>query len=142
MKIKVLSTKVTSVDEKGKQKIWWKWFTPVNIEIQKVNVNGDLIESLGIQKKSLRVHFTKSAMKKFDDDKIFAIIETNDGANIQLPFVFKIIVHDDGTCEYPDSNDVWVREIDKITNIPYTPKESTCVPLVDEEPVEETEIVE
>ena len=143
MKIKVLSKKRITTDAKGKESIFYTYFTPVKIEVQRIHADGT-IESLGIQDKKLSVHFTKVASKKLpDDDKVFAIIESKDATNIQLPFVFKINVKEDGSLEYPDSNECWVRDFDIYTPIEYTPKQSTCVPVIDEETEEEpVEIVE
>ena len=140
MKIKVLSKKVITTDAKGKENVFYRYFTPVTIQVIKKYEDGRKDEDLGIQEKSLVVHFTKSASKKLNDDRVFAIIETAKGENIQLPFVYTIIEKVDGTIEYPDTNDVWVRDFDSIKDIPYTPRKSTCVPKLDEE--SETEPVE
>ena len=141
MKIKVLSKKVITTDTKGKENVFYRYFTPVRIQVLKHYENGKE-EDLGIQEKSLVVHFTKTAMKKLDDEKVFAIITIEKGENIQLPFVYNINVKEDGTIEYSDSNDVWVRDFDKLEEIPYTPKHSTCVPILDEKETEPVEIVE
>lgn len=144
MKIKVLSKKVITTDTKGKENVFYRYFTPVKIQVivKHENEDGTITEKdLGIQEKSLAVHFTKSAIKKLDDEKVFAILTIEKGENIQLPFVYTINENLDGT-EYPDSNDVWVRDFDKLEEIPYTPKQSTCVPIVDEEETEPVEITE
>ena len=140
MKIKVLSKKVITTDAKGKENVFYRYFTPVTIQVIKKHENGQPDEDLGMQDKSLKVHFTKSALKKLDDEKVFAIIGSEKGENIQLPFVFQIIEKADGTIEYPDTNDVWVRDFDSFKEIPLTPRKSTCVPKLDEE--SETESVE
>ena len=140
MKIKVLSKKVITTDAKGKEKVFYRYFTPVSIQVIKKYENGQAEEDLGIQDKSLRVHFTKSALKKLDDEKVFAIIGSEKGENIQLPFVYIILEKADGTIEYPDTNDVWVRDFDSFKEIPFEPRKSTCVPKLDEET--ETESVE
>lgn len=144
MKIKVLSKKVITTDAKGKENVFYRYFTPVRIQVivKHENEDGSITEQdCGIQKKSLAVHFTKSAMKKLDDEKLFAVLTIEKGENIQLPFVYVIKELLDGT-EYPDSNDVWIRDFDKIEEIPFTPKQSTCVPLLDEEETEPIEITE
>lgn len=139
MKIKVLSKKVITTDAKGKENIFYKYFTPVDIQVVKKHENGKE-EDLGIQRKNLEVHFTKVASKKLDDDKVFAIIGSEKGENIQLPYVYTIIVKSDGTLEYPDSNNVWVRDFETYDEIPYTAKKSTCVPVLEDET--ETDSVE
>ena len=139
MKIKVLSKKVVTTDAKGKENQFYRYFTPVNIQVVKKNSDGTETD-LGIQQKSLLVHFRKSASKKLDDEKVFAIIGTENGEDIQLPFVYTIIEHEDGTLEYPDSNDVWVRDFQTYEPIPFKGRESTCVPILDDE--SETESVE
>ena len=144
MKIKVLSKKVITTDVKGKENVFYRYFTPVKIQVivKHENEDGTITEKdLGIQEKSLPVHFTKSATKKLNDDKVFAIITIEKGENIQLPFVYVIKENLDGM-EYPDTNDVWIRDFDKYEEIPYTPKQSTCVPIVDEKETEPVEIVE
>lgn len=140
MKIKVLSKKVITTDAKGKENVFYRYFTPVTIQVIKKHENGTPDEDLGLQDKSLVVHFTKSALKKLDDEKVFAIIGSEKGENIQLPFVYTIIEKLDGSIEYPDTNDVWVRDFDSFKEIPYTPRKSTCVPKLDEE--SETEPIE
>ena len=140
MKVKVLSKKVITTDAKGKESVFYRYFTPVKIQVIKKFEDGRNDEDLGIQEKGLQVHFTKSAFKKLDDEKVFAIIGSEKGENIQLPFVYTIIEKADGTIEYPDSNDVWIRDFDSFKEIPYTAKQSTCVPILDEE--SETEPVE
>ena len=141
MKIKVLSKKVITTDAKGKENVFYRYFTPVNIQVIKKYENGK-DEDLGIQEKSLAVHFRKVALKKLDDERVFAIIGSEKGENIQLPFVYIINVHEDGSIDYPDSNDVWVRDFDSYEEIPFTPRKSTCVPIVDEEETEPIEITE
>ena len=143
MKIKVLSKKVITTDTKGKENVFYRYFTPVKICVIRKHEDGTAPEDMGIQEKSLRVHFTKTAMKKLDDEKVFAILTIEKGENIQLPFVYTIIQKSDGTIEYPeDKNDAWVRDFDKLEEIPYTPKENTCVPILDEKETEPVEIVE
>lgn len=139
MKIKVLSKKVIMTDEKGKEKTFYRYFSPVKIQVIRKHWDGNE-EDLGIQEKSIAVHFTKTASKKLDDDKIFAIFTINKGENIQLPYTYIINVKEDGSCEYPDENDCWIRDFDQMKEIPYTPKQSTCIPVLDDE--EETEPVE
>jgi len=141
MKIKVLSKKVITTDAKGKENVFYRYFSPVRIQVIKKLPNGKE-EDLGIQQKSLNVHFTKSASKKLDDDKVFAIIGSEKGENIQLPFVYYIIEKEDGSIEYPDDNDIWVRDFDSYKEIPYTARKSTCEPIVDEEETEPVEITE
>lgn len=144
MKIKVLSKKVITTDQKGKENVFYRYFTPVKIQVivKHENEDGTITETdKGIQEKSLPVHFTKSAMKKIDDEKVFAILTIKKGENIQLPFVYVIKETSKGI-EYPDTNDVWIRDFDKFEEIPYTPKQSTCVPIVDEKETEPVEIVE
>ena len=144
MKIKVLSKKVITTDAKGKENVFYRYFTPVRIQVivKHENEDGTITErDLGIQEKSLVVHFTKTAMKKLDDEKVFAILTIEKGENIQLPYVYIIKENLDGT-EYPDSNDVWVRDFDKLEEIPYTPRQSTCVPILDEKETEPIEIIE
>ena len=68
MKIKVLSKKVITTDAKGKENVFYRYFTPVTIQVIKKHENGQADEDLGLQEKSLRVHFTKSALKKLDDE--------------------------------------------------------------------------
>ena len=63
MKIKVLSKKVVTTDAKGKENQFYRYFTPVNIQVVKKNSDGTETD-LGIQQKSLLVHFRKSASKK------------------------------------------------------------------------------
>lgn len=135
MKIKVLSKKVTITKENGKENTFYRYFTPVKIQV--IDENGN---DCGIQKKSLSVHFTKDAMKKIDDEKIFAFIETEKADDISLPYVYKV-KKDEKTGElvYPE---VWIRDFKSLTPIPYTPAENTCVPLLDEEDSEPVEIVE
>ena len=140
MKIKVLSKKVISTGANGKENVFYRYFTPVTIQVIKKFEDGRKDEDLGMQEKGLQVHFTKSASKKLSDDKVFAIIGSEKGENIQLPFVFTIIEKSDGSIEYPDTNDVWIRDFDSFKEIPYTAKKSTCVPILDDE--EETEPVE
>lgn len=146
MKIKVLSKKViiTTTDSKtGKEKenVFYKYFTPVQIQVIRKHENGK-DEDLGIQEKNLEVHFTKSASKKLPDERVFAIIGTSKGEDIQLPYVYTIIEKTDGSLEYPDSNNVWIRDYETFEEIPYTAKKSTCVPILDEKETEPVEIVE
>lgn len=141
MKIKVLSKKVIATDTKGKENVFYKYFSPVRIQVIVKHANGK-DEDLGIQEKSLKVHFTKSASKKLNDDKVFAIIGSEKGENIQLPFVYTIIEKEDGTKEYPDTNEIWVRDFDSYEEIEYAARKSTCVPIIDEKETEPVEIVE
>ena len=142
MKIKVLSKKVITTDAKGKDNEFYRYFSPVRIQVIKKFEDGRKDEDLGIMEKGLQVHFRKTASKKLKDDKVFAIIGSEKGENIQLPFVFTIIEKNDGTLEYPDTNDIWVRDFDTYTEIPYTARKSTCEPILDEEETESVEIVE
>lgn len=137
MKIKVLSSKqVVSVN--GKTNTFYRYFTPV--EIQVIGADG---EDLGIQKKNLEIHFTKVAMKKVKDEKIFSIFEC-DGKDVGFPFVYQIPKNSANDEEW-SKNHVWIRDFKSETPIPYEPKESTkntCTFLVDEEETEPIEIVE
>lgn len=128
LKIKVLSKKET-ITKDGKEKSFYRYFTPVDIEVIEDG------ESKGIQRKSLRVHFTKKASKQLKDDKVFAII----GGDIGLPFVYQITEDEDGNKVYPE---VWVRDIQLYQEIPLKAKESTCKPVLDEEDTESVEITE
>ena len=126
MKIKVLSKKETAV-VKGKETTFYRYFTPVEIEVFKDGI------SQGIQKKTIEVHFTKVASKQLKDEKVFAIID----GDIGLPNVYEVEEREDGTLKFPQA---WVRSIDSMKDIPYTPKASTCRPLLDEEETESVEI--
>lgn len=141
MKIKVLSKKVITTDAKGKENVFYRYFSPVRIQVVKKTLDGKE-EDLGIQEKSVVVHFTKSAMKKLDDEKVFAIITIEKGENIQLPFVYTLIEKEDGSLEYAETNDIWIRDFDSLDEIPFKPRESTCVPILDEEESEPVEIIE
>lgn len=131
--VKVLSKKVT-IEKDGKKKVFYRYFTPVMIEVIE---NG---ESLGIQERSLDVHFTKDASKQLakftDKDSIFAVI----GGNIGLPYVYEIKENEDGSINVPQC---WIRSVESYKEIPFTPRKSTCQPILDEEsdnePVELTE---
>lgn len=133
LKIKVLSRKRVITDEKGKEKTFYTYFSPVEIEVFE---NG---ESKGFQKKYIDVHFTKVATKKLPDDKVFAIIGAKDGSNIQLPFIYEVKVNSDGVVDYPT---IWVRDFDEYTPLEFKPRESTCTPIIDEEDTESVEITE
>ena len=138
MKIKVLSSKQVITDDKGKEKTFYRYFTPV--EIQVVGSDG---EDLGIQKKNLEVHFTKLALRKVADEKIFSIFECR-GEDVGFPFVYrhpKDLKNDEEWAK----NHVWIRDFIKETPIPFEPKQSTkntCTFLVDEEETESVELVE
>lgn len=134
MKVKVLSKKETILKD-GQEKTIYRYFTYVDIEVIE---NG---ENMGEQRKSLEVHFTKDAgkqlLKKSDkqvgQDGIFAIIT----GEIGLPYVYEVI-EKDGEKEYPQC---WIRSVEDYKEIPYTPKKSTCKPVLDEElDTETTEI--
>ena len=140
MKIKVLSKKIVTSKENGKENVFYRYFTPVQVKVIKKHADGSE-EDCGLQKKVLAVHFTKTATKKLSDDKVFAILTIEKGENIQLPFVFIISEKEDGTLEYPDTNDVWIRDFDKYEEIPFKPQESTCTPIIEED-TEPVEIVE
>lgn len=129
MKIKVLSNKRTKVDEKGKETTFYTYFSPVMIHV--IDENG---EDLGEQKKNISIHFTKLAMKKIPDDKVFAIIGSSKTEDIQLPFVYHMGDTD-------GKNDGWVKDFETFDVIPFTPKQSTCKPILEEES-EPIEIVE
>ena len=91
LKIKVLSKKVITTDSKGKENVFYRYFSPVRIQC--FDENG---KDLGILEKSISVHFTKTASKKLKDDKVFAIIGAEKGENIQLPFVWKVTKDEPG----------------------------------------------
>ena len=138
MKIKVLSSKQVITDKNGKEKTFYRYFTPVEIDV--IDENGN---SLGLQQKSLEVHFTKSAMKKVKEEKIFSIFEC-DGKDVGFPFVFRI-PKDKSSEEEWNKNHVWIRDFKTETPLPFDAKESsnnTCRFLVDEEETEPVEIVE
>lgn len=138
MKIKVLSNKQIITDKKGKEKTFYRYFTPVRIAV--VGADG---EDLGIQQKNLEIHFTKDAMKKIANEKIFSIFECK-GEDVGFPFVFKV-PSDKNNQEEWAKNWVWIRDFIKETPIPFEPKESsknTCEFMVDEEDSEPIEIVE
>ena len=128
-KIKVLSKK-EPIKKDGKDLTIWRYFAPVDIEV----IEND--KSLGIQRKNLKVHFTKKASKKLDDEKVFAIF-TCDAEDIQLPYQFKVIDYAVATDDEKGQNDVWIRNFSEMKKIPFKPKESTCKPVIDDE--EETE---
>ena len=131
MKIKVLSKKVTITGEKGKENVFYRYFSPVNIQVLE---NG---KDMGVQEKSISVHFTKKAMKQIEDEQIFAIID----GDISLPYVYEVKTDEKtGELVYPE---IWVREIKSMKKIPYKGKENTCVPILDEDDESEpVEIVE
>lgn len=138
MKIKVLSSKQIITDEKGKEKTFYRYFTPVEIEV--IDSDGT---SLGIQKKNLQVHFTKVASKKLKDEKVFSII-TSKGEDVGFPFQYRIPKDKTDEDEYA-KNHVWIRDIISEEPIPFEPKQSsknTCTFLVDEEETDSVEIVE
>ena len=128
--VKVLSKKI-SIEKDGKKKEFYRYFTYVNI-----NVVEDGVDK-GEQKRSLEVHFTKDASKQLlkftDKENIFAII----GGKIGLPYVYEV-VHGE-----VKGDKCWIRSVESYQEIPYTPKKSTCKPILDEEsdtePVELTE---
>ena len=130
MKLKVLSKKEV-IEKDGKKQTFYRYFTPVQIEVVE---NG---ESHGIQEKNLRVHFTKKASKKLDDEKVFAIFEIENPEDIQLPYQFKVIDYATATDDEKSVNDVWIRDFKEFKVIPYKGKQATCVPVIDDE--EETE---
>ena len=129
MKIKVLSKKVTITNDKGKENTFYRYFSPVNIEVIENGV------SKGIQKKTCEVHFTKDAMKQLSDDKVFAIID----GEISLPYVYEKKVNANGKVDM-SSTWMWVRKIETYTPVEFKPRESTCEPVLDDEV--ETESVE
>lgn len=133
MKIKVFSKKVTITYEDGKSNTFYRYFMPCRIQVFE---NG---EDKGIQEKNVEVHFTKSAMKKLPDEKVFAIFEIENHENYSLPFTYEIKTNEKGETEYPA---VWIRDWDKLTPIPYKAKESTCEPIIDEEDTESVEITD
>lgn len=137
MKIKVLSSKET-ITKDGKERTFYRYFTYVMIHV--IDGNG---EDLGEQKKSLEVIFTKDgsksmlkvADKTIGSEPVFAVID----GDISLPFVYEIKVDENGNKEYPK---VYVRSVEKYEPIPYTPRESTCKPILDENDTEPVEITE
>ena len=114
--------------------MFYRYFTPVRIHVIKDG------EDLGEQEKSLEVHFTKDASKQLvkftDKESIFAII----GGNIGLPYVYEVKENEDGSINVPQC---WIRSVESYKEIPFTPKKSTCQPILEEEsdtePVELTE---
>ena len=134
MKIKVLSKKVT-IEEDGKKKSFYRYFSPCMIEVIDQNTG----KNLGIQKKNIEVHFTKKASKKLDDEKVFAIFTCDKLEDYQFPFRYEIKENaETGEVEIPQ---IWIREFSKVEPIPYKAKESTCQPILDEEvETEETTI--
>lgn len=127
MKIKVLSKK-QKITKNGKEKTFWRYFTPVRIEV--IDTDG---KSLGIQEKSLRVHFTKECAKKLTDEKVFAIFECEKPEDYRLPFQYQIIDYSTATEEEKSVNDVWIRDFKTIKEVPYKGKQSTCEPVIDDE---------
>lgn len=134
MKIKVLSKKVTIIDEKGKENTFYRYFTPVKISV--VDVDG---KNLGIQEKSLSVHFTKKATKKLLDDKVFSTFECKP-EDVGCPYVYHIMPKE-ATNDDRAKNDVWIRDFETETPIPYTNPKSTCQ-FVTEETSEPVEIID
>lgn len=133
MKIKVLSSKV-SIEKDGKQKTFYRYFSPCRIQVFDKNGN-----DCGIQEKNIEVHFTKKASKKLPDEKVFAIIESVKPENIDLPYVYRVNVDEEtGELVFPR---IWVRDFDNYEKIPYKPKANTCEPIIDEssELIEEQE---
>ena len=133
-KIKVLSKKEV-INKDGKKKEFWRYFTPCDIEVIE---NG---ESQGVQRKNLRVHFTKSASKKLKDEKVFAIITCEKPEDYQLPQKFEVIDYATASDEEKNKNDIWIRDFKEIQEIPFKPQPSTCQPVIDDElETEETSI--
>ena len=135
MKIKVLSSKKTITNEKGKETTFYRYFTPVRIHV--IDLDGN---DIGEQEKSLSVHFTKVASKKLKDEKVFSIFECK-SEDVGFPYTYKMLPPD-ATDEERSKNDVWIRDFDNENPIPYTPKQSTCVFLTDEEQSEPIEIID
>ena len=131
MKIKVFSKKVTITYEDGKSNTFYRYFMPCRIQVFE---NG---EDKGIQEKNIEVHFTKSAMKKLPDDKVFGIFEIANHEDYSLPFTYEIKKNEKGELEYPQ---VWIRNWENFTPTPYTPKQNTCEPIIDEDDTEPVEI--
>ena len=127
MKIKVLSKK-QKITKNGKEKTFWRYFTPVRIEV--IDTDG---KSFGIQEKSLRVHFTKDCSKKLTDEKVFAIFECEKPEDYQLPFQYHVLDYATATEEEKSANDVWIRDFASMKEIPYKGKQSTCEPVIDDE---------
>ena len=135
MKIKVLSKKHNITAKDGSEKTIVRYFTYVNIHVIEDG------EDVGEQTKSLEVHFTKDAGKQLlkasdkqvGSDLVFAIID----GDIGLPYVYEVTEKDDEKV-YPEC---WVRSVKEYKEIPYTPKESTCKPILDEQESEPVEIV-
>lgn len=136
MKIRVFSKKETIINEKGKENTFYRYFTSVKIQV----IDDSDGKDLGIQEKSLRVHFTKDAMKKLKSDKVFSIFECK-GEDVGHPFVYHI-PKDKKDNESWAKNDVWIRDFDSETEIPFTPANNTCEFLTDEPDTESVEIVE
>lgn len=138
--VKVLSKKVT-IEKDGKAKTFYRYFTYVMIDVIE---NG---ENLGQQKRSLEVHFTKDATKQLakftEKENIFAII----GGEIGLPFEYRYNLDENGVVSYPKNPkgeeqkpECWIRKVESFKEIPYTSKENTCKPILDDE--QDTEPVE
>ena len=135
MKIKVLSKKHNITAKDGSEKTIVRYFTYVNIHVIEDG------KDVGEQTKSLEVHFTKDAGKQLlkasdkqvGSDLVFAIID----GDIGLPYVYEVTEKDDEKV-YPEC---WVRSVKEYKEIPYTPKESTCKPILDEQESEPVEIV-
>lgn len=124
MKIKVL---------KSKQTKFASFFTPV-----KIVVKGE--EEKGEQDKTLTVRFSESATKKLPVGFKGGIIECK-GENVNAPYVYEIkTVKDEKTGEdKPDYPFVYIKDIETVTDLPVTVK-NTCTFVVDEEETTETEI--
>lgn len=135
MKIKVLSKKVVTTNEKGKENIFFRYFSPCNIQV--IDKDGN---DLGIQEKSVSVHFTKDALKKLDEEQVFAFFESNNPEDIGLPYILDERRYN---TDEESLNYIWIRGWEKKTKIPYKGKQSTCVPVLeDESESEPVEIVE
>lgn len=135
MKIKVLSKKKIKIVN-GKESTFYTYFSPCMIQCFDKDGN-----DLGIQERNISVHFRKVASKKLDDEKVFAFIGSSKPEDIQLPFVYKPEFNDDtGKWEY---DEIWIADFETFEPIPYKGRESTCVPILDEEEqMPETEIEE
>ena len=133
-KIKVLSKKEV-VTINGKKKEFFRYFSPCNIEVVE---NG---QSQGVQLRNLRVHFTKNASKKLNDEKVFAIFTCEKSEDYQLPQKFEVIDYSTATDDEKGKNDIWIRDFVEMKEIPFKPRESTCQPVLDDElETEETSI--
>lgn len=142
-KIKVLTT-IETIQKDGKEKTFPRYFSYVMIDCYE---NGEFVGNL---KKSLEVHFKKDATKQLakftDKDQLFGIIE----GDISFPKDYRIVINSDGKRVFPCNEKgemikpyIWVRNVVSYKETPYTPKESTCKPILDdEEDTEPVEIVE